>query len=102
MEQLREIQMLTNGVNTFQTQINWKNMMPGEVSIKWTHEVPLNVNCFLLRAKLDRLPTARALTRRGIQFMSVLCPYCELEEEDTTHVLFRCPMASKVWEYVGH
>nr|KAJ0224599.1 hypothetical protein LSAT_V11C100034420 [Lactuca sativa] len=71
-------------------------------SLKWTHEVPWKVNYFIWRAKLYRLPTARALTRRGIQIMSVLCPYCELEEEDTAHVLFRCPMASKVWEYVCH
>nr|KAJ0203968.1 hypothetical protein LSAT_V11C500292530 [Lactuca sativa] len=126
LEQVREFHMLINGVNMFQlvaqsdrwvcnlssdgvfhvntlrTQIDWRNMMPGEVSLKWTHEVPLKVNCFIWRAKLDRLPTARALTRRGIQLMSALCPYCELEEEDTAHALFRCPLASKVWEYVGH
>ncbi|CAI9280344.1 unnamed protein product [Lactuca saligna] len=125
-EQLRELHMLTNGVNTFQlvaqsdrwvcnlssdglfyvnvlrTQIDWRNMMPREVSIKWTHEVPVKINCFIWRAKFDRLPTAHALTRRGIQLMSALCPYCELEEQDTTHALFQCPLASKVWEYVGH
>nr|KAJ0227946.1 hypothetical protein LSAT_V11C100034440 [Lactuca sativa] len=90
MEQLREIQMLSNGVNTFhsadqsdrwvcnlssdgvfhvnalRTQIDRRNMMSGEVSIKWTHEVPLKVNYFIWREKLDRLPTACALTRRGI------------------------------------
>lgn len=94
--------MYVKNVGYVGDRFDWRNMMPGEVSLKWTHEVPLKVNCFIWRAKLDRLPTARALTRRGIQLMSALCPYCELEEEDTAHALFRCPLASKVWEYVGH
>lgn len=87
-------------VNVLRTQIDWRNMMPGEISTNWIHDISLKINCFMWRAKLDRIPTACALMKRGIQITSDICTYCESDMEDTTHVLFRCPVASKVWEWI--
>lgn len=60
-------------VNALRTRIDWRNLMTGEVTINWTHEIPLKVNCFMWRAKLDRIPTACALLRRSIQITSAIC-----------------------------
>ncbi|CAI9268429.1 unnamed protein product [Lactuca saligna] len=66
--------------------------------IDWIPEVPTKVRCFVWRAVLNGIPTACALQKRGINFNSVMCSYCDLEREDTDHALIKCPMAAKVWE----
>nr|KAJ0200013.1 hypothetical protein LSAT_V11C600315130 [Lactuca sativa] len=72
----------------------------GECLINWIHEVPLKVNCFMWRASMDRIPTATALLKRGVLIGTSICSYCESEDEDVNHVILRCPMAAKVWEWV--
>ncbi|CAI9295050.1 unnamed protein product [Lactuca saligna] len=67
-------------------------------NIDWIPEVPTKVRCFIWRAVLNGIPTACALQKRGINFNSVMCSYCDLEREDTDHALIKCPMAAKVWE----
>nr|KAJ0219780.1 hypothetical protein LSAT_V11C200069600 [Lactuca sativa] len=49
---------------------------------------------------LDRIPTACALLKRGIQLDSPICTYCGTAKEDASHVILRCPMAMQVWDWV--
>nr|KAJ0220719.1 hypothetical protein LSAT_V11C200099030 [Lactuca sativa] len=55
------------------------------------------VRCFIWRAVLNGIPTACALQKRGINFNTINCSYCDLEREDTDHVLINCSMTAKVW-----
>nr|KAJ0216241.1 hypothetical protein LSAT_V11C300125010 [Lactuca sativa] len=87
-------------VDRLRIQIDRWNLPTLETPLKWIHEIPLKVTCFMWRANLERIPTACALLKGGIQLTSPICSYCENAEEDASHVLFRCPMAAKVWEWV--
>ena len=60
---------------------------------RWIRFVPIKVNVFAWRARLDRLPTRLNLSKRGIQINSITCPICDLANEDVSHVLFGCSMS---------
>ncbi|GKC79663.1 RNA-directed DNA polymerase, eukaryota, partial [Tanacetum coccineum] len=64
-----------------------------DVPTRWVKFVPIKINIFAWRARLDRLPTRSNLVRRGVVMVSVLCPMCGTVTEDIFHVLFRCDMA---------
>ncbi|CAI9303946.1 unnamed protein product [Lactuca saligna] len=117
VDQISEINMLTNTVGDYQLmdgrdkwrctlssdgafhvdalrfKIDCWNIPLMETHLKWIHEIPLKVTCFIWRANLDRIPTACALLKRGIQLDSPICTYYRTAEEDISHVLLRCPMA---------
>ncbi|CAI9281688.1 unnamed protein product [Lactuca saligna] len=78
-------------VDALRFQIDCSNIPSMETHLRWIHEIPLKVTCFIWRANLDRIPTACALLKRGIQLESPLCTYCGNEEEDASHVILRCP-----------
>nr|GEU51454.1 RNA-directed DNA polymerase, eukaryota [Tanacetum cinerariifolium] len=60
---------------------------------RWVKHVPIKVNIFAWRARLDRLPARGNLVSRGVVLESSLCPVCNLAHEDIQHVLFRCVLA---------
>ncbi|GKC13380.1 RNA-directed DNA polymerase, eukaryota [Tanacetum coccineum] len=64
-----------------------------DVSTRWVKFIPIKINIFAWRARLDRLPTRSNLVRRGVVMDSNLCPVCGLVTEDIAHVLFRCDLA---------
>nr|GEV56436.1 RNA-directed DNA polymerase, eukaryota [Tanacetum cinerariifolium] len=55
---------------------------------RWVKYIPIKINVFAWRARLDRLPTRSNLVRRGVVLDSSLCPLCGLVPEDIHHVLF--------------
>ncbi|GJW56983.1 RNA-directed DNA polymerase, eukaryota [Tanacetum coccineum] len=63
-----------------------------DVSTRWVKFIPIKINIFAWRARLDRLPTRSNLVRRGVVMDSDLCPVCGLVTEDIAHVLFRCDL----------
>ncbi|GKE04182.1 RNA-directed DNA polymerase, eukaryota, partial [Tanacetum coccineum] len=63
---------------------------------RWVKYIPIKVNVFSWRARLDRLPTRCNLIRRGVVLDSSLCPMCGLVPEDIHHILFRCDIAQLV------
>ena len=65
--------------------------------VPWRKEVPSKVLCFTWRAAFGRLPTADALTRRGISIPSPMCSRCNIDLETVDHILFNCPLARSVW-----
>lgn len=56
--------------------------------------IPIKINIFVWRARLDRLPTISNPVRRGVILDSDHCPICGTVSEDILHVLFRCDMAA--------
>ncbi|PWA37437.1 hypothetical protein CTI12_AA582280 [Artemisia annua] len=60
-----------------------------------TRSIPIKINVFAWKVYLDRLPTRLNLTKRGIQVPSLLCPVCNADHEDTSHLLFSCSLANE-------
>nr|GFB20917.1 RNA-directed DNA polymerase, eukaryota [Tanacetum cinerariifolium] len=46
---------------------------------RWVKYIPIKINVFAWRARLDRLPTRSNLVRRGVVLDSSLCPLCGLD-----------------------
>ncbi|GKE03206.1 RNA-directed DNA polymerase, eukaryota, partial [Tanacetum coccineum] len=67
---------------------------------RWVKYIPVKVNVFAWRARLDRLPTRGNLVSRGVFLDSSLCPVCGLALEDVQHVLFRCDMAKLIFNRI--
>nr|GEX95595.1 RNA-directed DNA polymerase, eukaryota [Tanacetum cinerariifolium] len=67
---------------------------------RWVKYIPVKVNVFVWRARLDRLPTRGNLVSRGVFLDSSLCPVCGLALEDVQHVFFRCDMAKLVFNRI--
>nr|GEX24009.1 hypothetical protein [Tanacetum cinerariifolium] len=63
---------------------------------RWVKSIPIKINVFAWRVSLDRLPSRVNLIRRGIQVPCPDCPICTAVDEDISHLLFRCPMASDI------
>nr|GEV83348.1 RNA-directed DNA polymerase, eukaryota [Tanacetum cinerariifolium] len=67
---------------------------------RWVKYIPIKINVFVWRARLDRLPTRSNLVRRGVVLDSSLCPLCGLVPEDTHHVLFRCDTVKLIFRRI--
>nr|GEX76094.1 RNA-directed DNA polymerase, eukaryota [Tanacetum cinerariifolium] len=64
--------------------------------------VPIKINVFTWRARLDRLPTRGNLINKGVSLDSPLCPICGLMLEDSQHLFFRCDMAKCIFQRICH
>nr|GEV68877.1 RNA-directed DNA polymerase, eukaryota [Tanacetum cinerariifolium] len=67
-----------------------------DVATRWVKCVPIKVNVFAWRVWLDRLPTRANLICRNISVLSPLCPICSTVDEDISHLLFKCELASGI------
>ncbi|GJX67392.1 RNA-directed DNA polymerase, eukaryota [Tanacetum coccineum] len=67
------------------------------VATRWVKYIPIMINIFMWRARLDRIPTRCNLASRGVVLESSLCPLCGLAPEDASHVLFRCELSKHVF-----
>ncbi|KAL5186014.1 putative ribonuclease H protein [Glycine soja] len=66
----------------------------------WDLFVPRNVNIFIWRLSVNRLPTLDNLLSRGVtlqQLGTSLCPFCKVYDDTLEHLFFTCTFASKVW-----
>jgi hypothetical protein len=64
----------------------------------WKNDVPTKVNIFGWRLLLDKLPTRATLHHRGIllNLNELPCTFCFHSLEDSFHVFFNCPFATKI------
>ncbi|GJV11077.1 RNA-directed DNA polymerase, eukaryota, partial [Tanacetum coccineum] len=62
--------------------------------------IPIKINVFVWRARLDCLPSRSNLVRRGVALDSVTCPLCHAFVEDIQHVLFRCDIAQRIFRMI--
>nr|KAJ0191866.1 hypothetical protein LSAT_V11C800411080 [Lactuca sativa] len=71
-----------------------------EVIIPWIHVVPIKVTTFVWRANLSRILSNSVLIRIGMLGVDARCSQYLQEDEDTTHILIRCPVTATVCEWV--
>ena len=57
-----------------------------DVHTRWVKFIPIKINIFVWRARLDRLSTRVNLVSKGIVLESDRCPMCGLVTEDILHV----------------
>nr|GEX45633.1 RNA-directed DNA polymerase, eukaryota [Tanacetum cinerariifolium] len=55
---------------------------------RWVRFIPIKVNIFAWRARLDCLPTRVNLARRGVHVDSSSCSLCDSNEENVHHLFF--------------
>jgi len=67
----------------------------------WNNWVPLKTNIFGWRAIQERLPTKKALARRGVNIDSTTCPICNFNEEDMEHLLTACEPTNQLWNQIS-
>ncbi|XP_022040060.1 uncharacterized protein LOC110942593 [Helianthus annuus] len=65
---------------------------------KW---VPIKCNVFVWRVELNRIPTADALRKRGIQVGNGVCPLCKTDDESVEHIFTSCIVAVILWQKVS-
>ncbi|MFS7976886.1 putative reverse transcriptase zinc-binding domain-containing protein [Helianthus anomalus] len=70
--------------------------------LEWNKWVPGKCNLFVWRAEMGRIPTADALSRRGLQVGDGLCPLCKSEAESIDHLFTSCFVATVIWQKVSH
>ncbi|CAH1427158.1 unnamed protein product [Lactuca virosa] len=62
----------------------------------WLKEIPIKVMCFIWRARLGKIPSATALSSRGVVLETNLCSHCGTMEESADHALVGCEYARLV------
>ncbi|GJS58690.1 RNA-directed DNA polymerase, eukaryota [Tanacetum coccineum] len=67
------------------------------MATRWVKCVPVKVNVFVWRARLERLPTRDNLAKRGVPIVSNLCPVCGSFPEDAHHLFFGCDLAKNIF-----
>nr|GEX75387.1 hypothetical protein [Tanacetum cinerariifolium] len=66
------------------------------VATRWVKHVPIKVNIFAWRARLDCLPTRGNLISRGVVLNSSNCPNCNLVTVDSQHLFLSCDLAKSI------
>nr|KAJ0198411.1 hypothetical protein LSAT_V11C700373740 [Lactuca sativa] len=66
------------------------------IQISWCKLIPIKISTFTWRPALGRIPTAMALSKRGIHIDTCYCSSCIEGYECANHVLVRC----LVWKHV--
>nr|GEW25956.1 RNA-directed DNA polymerase, eukaryota [Tanacetum cinerariifolium] len=67
-----------------------------DLPIRWVKVIPIKVNIFAWRVRLDSLPTRLKLSLRGVKIPSILCSLCNISFESTSHLLFSCLLACQL------
>ncbi|XP_022024630.1 uncharacterized protein LOC110924964 [Helianthus annuus] len=72
-----------------------------EYVLDWNKWVPSKCNLFVWKAEMGRIPTADALSKRGMQVGDGLCPLCKSEAESVDHLFTSCVVAIVLWQKVS-
>ncbi|KAI3749677.1 hypothetical protein L2E82_20293 [Cichorium intybus] len=94
--------LTTNGsytVEALRRRIDQNPCLDGNSKATWCREIPIKVLGFVWRAVLGRIPSADALSSRGVPVLSVSCGMCG-EVETADHILISCRLASRVREWI--
>ncbi|GJT84780.1 RNA-directed DNA polymerase, eukaryota [Tanacetum coccineum] len=92
-------------VASIRREIDDKRFLYVNSKTRWIKAIPIKVNIFAWKVKIDALPTRLNISRRGITLDSILCPICDCGAESTNHLFFECSLAghlarliSKWWD----
>ncbi|GKD38235.1 RNA-directed DNA polymerase, eukaryota [Tanacetum coccineum] len=76
------------------------SLLPKEdVHIRWVKVIPIKINVFAWRVRLDKLPTRLNLSLKGVEIFSIMCPLCN-SVESASHLFFSCHVARLIWRKV--
>ena len=87
-------------VAAMRSVIDFDPSITDEAWISWSKQVPMKVLCFIWRAARDRIPTAEALSHRGVSVHSTNCSFCNSVLETADHIMASCPLAKTVWGWI--
>ncbi|GJU05178.1 RNA-directed DNA polymerase, eukaryota, partial [Tanacetum coccineum] len=73
-----------------------------EVTTRWVKVMPIKINMFAWRVRLDKLPTRLNLFLKGIEISIIVCPICHASVESGSHIFLSCPMARHLWRKLMH
>jgi len=68
----------------------------GTWDLIWRLKVPPRVRNLIWRICRNCLPTRTRLCDKGVN-CTVVCALCTVDEEDSVHLLFRCPGSRDIW-----
>ncbi|GJX47689.1 reverse transcriptase domain-containing protein [Tanacetum coccineum] len=68
-----------------------------EVAIRWVKVMPIKINVFAWRVRLDKLPTRLNLSSKGIDISTIICPICHAYVESGSHIFFSYPITRQLW-----
>ncbi|GJW74000.1 RNA-directed DNA polymerase, eukaryota [Tanacetum coccineum] len=64
-----------------------------EVVTVWVKVMPIKINVFAWRVRLDKLPVRLNLSLKGIDISTIVCFLCHASIESGSHIFFSCPVA---------
>ncbi|KAL5153357.1 hypothetical protein HKD37_19G052923 [Glycine soja] len=63
----------------------------------WDTKIPPRALTFAWRLLWDRLPTKENLSKRNVDLVNELCPFCQTSSESASHLLFSCHKVMPLW-----
>nr|GEX19889.1 RNA-directed DNA polymerase, eukaryota [Tanacetum cinerariifolium] len=66
------------------------------VPTRWVNVISIKINIFSWRVCFDKLPTRLNLSLRGIDIPSILCPFCNIVVESTSHLILSFHLARQL------
>ncbi|XP_022024945.1 uncharacterized protein LOC110925296 [Helianthus annuus] len=67
----------------------------------WNNWATGKSTTFVWRAIDEKIPSAVALTGRGMLLQDMTCKICGADDENAMHILLRCNFVKRVWEAVS-
>ena len=68
---------------------------------EWLNWIPIKDNILIWRTIKGRIAVRHTLAEMGIDVPSVVCEICGDQEEDISHIFFKCDMAVWLWLRLG-
>ncbi|GJY81174.1 RNA-directed DNA polymerase, eukaryota [Tanacetum coccineum] len=75
-------------VKSARSLIDDSHLPKEDVRIRCVKVVPININVFAWRVRLDKLTTRLNLSLRGVEISSIMCPLCNSSVESASHLFF--------------
>nr|GEW97176.1 hypothetical protein [Tanacetum cinerariifolium] len=92
-----ELDKSGNSVSSARIHIDEHTLNGTFTSTRWLRCIPIKVNVFIWRLRLDKLSTLVNMDIKGIDVDSLLCPICKAHVENVDHLFFTCEMAHDLW-----
>ena len=64
---------------------------------RWVKVIPIEINIFSWRVRLEKLPARLNLSLRGIDIPTILCSSFNTSVESTSYLFFSCLVTRQVW-----
>nr|GEW98038.1 hypothetical protein [Tanacetum cinerariifolium] len=84
-------------ISSARSYIDKHTLLGSSTSTRWLRYIPIKVNVFIWKLRLDKLPTLANMDKKGIDVASLLCPVCNAHVENVDHLFFSCGMAHDLW-----